>query len=160
MPAPHTCGRPRQWSLREVLNAIFYVLRGGIAWRLLPSDLPPRSTAFRWFAEWRDTGLFETLNHVLVMADRERVGQEASPSAVVLDSQSVKTMAARLRRRDQRLQPPPLLVGQVARKARTALAVRCPMISRPHPQITAPAQDRESAKPPVRNLLVQALSAG
>src|SRR4051794_2995736 len=91
MPPPCACGRPREWPLREVLNAIFYVLRGGIAWRLLPSDLPPKSTAFRWFARWRDTGLFETMNHMLVVADRERVGREASPSAVVLDSQSVKT---------------------------------------------------------------------
>jgi transposase len=91
MPPPCACGRPREWPLREVLNAIFYVLRGGIAWRLLPSDLPPKSTAFRWFARWRDTGLFEKMNHMLVVADRERVGREASPSAVVLDSQSVKT---------------------------------------------------------------------
>ena len=91
MPVPCECGRPREWPLREVLNAIFYVLRGGISWRLLPSDLPPKSTVFRWFAAWRDTGLFETMNHMLVMADRERVGREASPSAVVLDSQSVKT---------------------------------------------------------------------
>jgi transposase len=66
-------------------------LRGGIAWRLLPSDLPPKSTVFRWFSLWRDTGLLETLNHLLVMADRERVGREASPTAAVLDSQSVKT---------------------------------------------------------------------
>jgi len=70
---------------------IFYLLRGGIAWRLLPSDLPPKSTAFRWFSLWRDTGVFETMNHMLVMADRERVGREASPSAVVIDSQSVNT---------------------------------------------------------------------
>jgi transposase len=73
------------------LRAIFYVLRGGIAWRLLPSDLPPKSTVFRWFSFWRDTDLFETINHLLVMADRERVGREASPTAAVLDSQSVKT---------------------------------------------------------------------
>src|ERR671916_2479040 len=91
MPAAHPRGRPRT-CLREVLNAIFYVLRGGIAWRLLPSDLPPRSTVYRWFALWRDTGLSETINHTLVMADRERVGREASPSAAVLDSQSVKTI--------------------------------------------------------------------
>ena len=91
LPPPRRCGRPREWPLREVLNAIFYVLRGGIAWRLLPSDLPPKSTAFRWFAQWRDAGLFETINHRLVMADRERLGREASPTAVVLDSQSVKT---------------------------------------------------------------------
>ena len=77
--------------MREVLNAIFYVLRGGVAWRLLPNDLPPRTTVYRWFGLWRDTGVFETINHLLVMADRERVGRAASTSAVVLDSQSVKT---------------------------------------------------------------------
>src|ERR1044072_5856062 len=90
-PEPRPRGRPRRWSTREILNGIFYVLRGGIAWRLLPSDLPPKSTVFRWFSLWRDTGLFETINHLLVMADRERVGREASPTAAVLDSQSVKT---------------------------------------------------------------------
>ena len=68
------------------------MLRGGIAWRLLPNDLPPKSTVFRWFATWRDNGLFETITHHLVMTDRERVGREASPTAVVLDSQSVKTI--------------------------------------------------------------------
>src|SRR5215212_8809747 len=89
---PKACGRGRtRTCLREVLNAIFYVLRGGITWRLIPSDLPPKSTVFGWFSLWRDTGLFETINHLLVMADRERVGREASPSAAVIDSQSVKT---------------------------------------------------------------------
>ena len=91
MPKPKQRGRPWAWPLREILNAIFYVLRGGVAWRLLPNDLPPRTTVYRWFAHWRDTGLFERINHALVMADRERVGREASPSAAVLDSQSVKT---------------------------------------------------------------------
>jgi transposase len=91
MPKPFPRGRPRAWPAREIMNAIFYVLRGGIAWRLLPRDLPPKSTVFRWFALWRDTGVFETLNHLLVMADRERVGREASPTAAVIDSQSVKT---------------------------------------------------------------------
>ena len=91
MPKPKQRGRPWAWSLREILNAIFYVLRGGVAWRLLPNDLPPRTTVYRWFAHWRDTGLFARINHALVMADRERVGRDASPSAAVLDSQSVKT---------------------------------------------------------------------
>ncbi len=91
MPEPCTRGRPWAWPLREILNAIFYVLRGGIPWRLLPRDLPPKSTVYDWFAHWRDTGLFARINHALVMADRERVGREASPSAAVLDSQSVKT---------------------------------------------------------------------
>jgi putative transposase len=53
--------------------------------------MPPRSTVFAWFSRWRDTGLLETVNHLLVMADRERVGREASPSAAVLDSPSVRT---------------------------------------------------------------------
>src|SRR3978361_844348 len=91
LPAPKPCGRPRGWPLREVRNATVSVLRGVLPWRLLPTDLPPRTTVYRWFALWRDTGLFETLNHHLVMADRERVGRDASPSAAVLDSQSVKT---------------------------------------------------------------------
>jgi putative transposase len=91
LPEPLGQGRPRVWPRREIMNAIVSVLRGGIAWRLLPSDLPPRSTVFRWFAFWRDRGVFETMNHRLVMADRERVGREASPSAAVIDSQSVKT---------------------------------------------------------------------
>ena len=91
VPEPCKRGRPRAWPAREIINAIFYVLRGGVAWRLLPNDLPPRTTVYRWFAAWRDTGLFESMNHLLVMADRERVGREASPSAAVIDSQSVKT---------------------------------------------------------------------
>lgn len=91
MPKPLGKGRPRAWPFREIMSAIFYVLRGGIPWRLLPSDLPPKSTVFGWFSLWRDSGLLEAINHSLVMADRERVGREASPSAAVLDSQSVKT---------------------------------------------------------------------
>ena len=92
MPEPRQRERPRAWSLREIVNAIFYVLRGAIAWRLIPKDLPPRTTVYRWFALWRDTGLFERINHTLDKADRERGGREASPTAAVLDSQSVKTI--------------------------------------------------------------------
>ena len=91
LPKPASCGRPPLWPMREILNGIFYVLRGGIAWRLLPKDLPPKSTVFGYFSRWRDAGVFLRINHHLVMADRERVGREASPSAAVLDSQSVKT---------------------------------------------------------------------
>ncbi len=58
---------------------------------MLPTDLPPKNTAYRWFSLWRDTGLFPRINYALVMADRERAGREASPSASVIDSQSVKT---------------------------------------------------------------------
>src|SRR4051812_8344955 len=69
MPEPAACGRPATWTPREILNAIFYVLRGGIAWRLIPKDLPPKSTAFGYFSRWRDEGLFGRINHHLVMAD-------------------------------------------------------------------------------------------
>jgi putative transposase len=94
LPARSRYGRPRGRSLREIVNAIFYVLRGGIAWRLLPKDFSPWQTVYRWFAAWRDTGVFEKINHALVMADRERVGRDASPSAAIIDSQSVKTTEA------------------------------------------------------------------
>ena len=94
MPAPARTGRPRRWSMREIMNAIFYVLRGGIAWRLLPKDFPPMTTVYGWFLRFRREGLFQTINHHLVMADRERSGRQASPSAAVIDSQSVKTVEA------------------------------------------------------------------
>jgi len=91
-PSPNRMGWPREWPLCEIVDAIFYVLRGGIPWRLLPKDFPPWRTVYRWFADWRDTRLFETINHLLVMADRERIGRGASPTGAVIDSQSVKSM--------------------------------------------------------------------
>jgi transposase len=69
-------------------------MRSGCAWRQLPTALPPCSTVYRWFATWRDACLFEKINHALVMVDRERIGRQASPSAAIIDSQSVKTMEA------------------------------------------------------------------
>jgi transposase len=80
--------------MREIVNGIFYVMRAGCAWRLVPSDLPPWESIYRWFAAWRDDGRFERINRALVMADRERVGRDASPSAAIIDSQSVKTTEA------------------------------------------------------------------
>jgi transposase len=91
LPPPNHHGRPRSWPLREIVNAIFYVMRSGCPWRLLPSDFPPWRTVYRWFHAWREVGLFERINHGLVMADRERTGREASPTGAIIDSQSVKT---------------------------------------------------------------------
>jgi transposase len=82
LPKPCATGRPRAWPMREIVNGIFYVMRAGCPWRLLPNDLPPWETIYRWFAAWRDEGCFERINHALVMADRERVGRDASPTAV------------------------------------------------------------------------------
>src|SRR5277367_3902031 len=94
LPPPAETGRRRSWPMRELMNAIFFVLRGGCAWRMLPDHFPPRQTTYRWFTRFRDDGTWESLNHQLVMLDRERVGREASPSAAVIDSQSVKTTEA------------------------------------------------------------------
>jgi transposase len=94
LPKPCATGRPREWPMREIVNGIFYVMRAGCPWRLLPNDFPTWGTIYRWFALWRDDGRFERINHALVMADRERVGRNASPSAAIIDSQTVKTTEA------------------------------------------------------------------
>jgi transposase len=94
LPKPRATGRPRAWPMREIVNGIFYVMRAGCPWRLLPNDFPPWGTIYRWFAAWRDDGCFERINHALVMADRERVGRDASPTAAIIDSQSAKTTEA------------------------------------------------------------------
>ena len=70
---------------------MLYLLRTGCQWRALPEAFPPYSTVQRHFYAWRDAGLFERINHLMTMLDREREGREASPSAAVIDSQSVKT---------------------------------------------------------------------
>jgi putative transposase len=78
LPKPSATGRPREWPMREIVNGIFYVMRAGCPCRLLPNDLPPWGTIYRWFATWRDDGRFERINHALVMADRERVRRSRS----------------------------------------------------------------------------------
>ena len=90
-PPPSHMGRPRKWPMRRIVEAILYLLRGGLPWRMLPPCFPPVSTVRRWFYLWRDNGLWRNLNHYLLMAVREAQGREASPSAGVIDSQSVKT---------------------------------------------------------------------
>lgn len=91
LPPAKAGGRPRSTDLREVMNAILYLATGGCQWRMLPKDFPPLSTVQRYFYAWRDSGLWQAINHLLVMAAREIAGREASPSAGVIDSQSVKT---------------------------------------------------------------------
>ena len=91
LPPVKRLGRPRTTDLREVLNAILYMARTGCQWRMLPKEFPPRSTIQRYFYAWRSDGTLRALNHHLLMAAREAAGREASPSAGVIDSQSVKT---------------------------------------------------------------------
>jgi transposase len=94
LPAPSRRGRPRETSLREVVNAIFYIAQSCCQWRLLPKDFPPFTTVQYYFYRWRACGLWAALNHDLLMLAREAEGREASPSAGVIDSQSVKTTEA------------------------------------------------------------------
>lgn len=94
LPAPAGCGRPRQTDLRDVVEAIFYIAQSGCQWRLLPKEFPPFTTVQRYFYAWRDNGTWRTINHVLLMSAREAAGREASPTAGVIDSQSVKTTEA------------------------------------------------------------------
>ena len=94
LPPPKRLGRPRTTELRGVVNAMLYILTTGCQWRQLPKEFPPFSTVQRFFYRWRDAGLWQTINHALVMRVREASGREASPSAGVIDSQSVKTTEA------------------------------------------------------------------
>jgi|tagenome__1003787_1003787.scaffolds.fasta_scaffold20261725_1 putative transposase len=91
MPTRCHLGRPRKVDLRSVVNAILYILTTGCQWRALPKDFPPRSTVQGYFYRWRDDGAWHWMNRDLVKRAREAVGRNATPSAGIIDSQSVKT---------------------------------------------------------------------
>jgi putative transposase len=91
LPVPSATGRPRTHSTREVLNAVFYIVRGGCAWRLLPHDFPPWKTVYHYFRSWRLDGTWESMHAALRKRVRVRLKRNAQPSAAIVDSQSVKT---------------------------------------------------------------------
>jgi putative transposase len=91
VPSPKYRGRQRIHTPREILNAVFYVLKSGCAWRLLPREYPPWKTVYHYFREWRIDGTFEKLNAVLREHLRICLGRNPQPSAGIADSQSVKT---------------------------------------------------------------------
>ncbi len=91
IPEAEPGGRPRKATTRELVNAVLYFMRAGMAWRLLPHDLPPWQTIYYYLRRWQREGVWDRVHHTLVMTDRERAGREASPTAAILDSQSVKT---------------------------------------------------------------------
>ena len=97
LPRPPKRGRRRSVDLREILNAIRYMVRSGGGWRMLPKDFPPWQTVYWWFRRFVRLLLFRTIHDIALMIDRERCGREASPTAGVIDSQSVKAPAARER---------------------------------------------------------------
>ena len=95
LPPEHSCGpgRKRLHRQRDIINAIFYLLVAGCAWRLLPHDLPPWKTVYHYFRLWRLDGTWERLNTILRREVRQAQGRDAEPSAAIIDSQSVKTVS-------------------------------------------------------------------
>jgi putative transposase len=93
IPPPKPGGRPRTTDMRQTLDGLFYVVRTGCQWRHLPPPpaFPPWRTVYGYFRDFIEAGVWETMRHELVTLLREREGREASPSAAIIDSQSVKT---------------------------------------------------------------------
>ena len=91
IPKQGRLGRPRKTDLREVFNAIQYVLATGCRWRVLPGDFPPHSTVMKYFYRWRDSGVFDRMMDGLRDLARAEAGRKAEPTAAIIDSQSVKT---------------------------------------------------------------------
>ena len=94
LPRDCAAGRPRRTDLREVLNALRYLVRTGCGWRMLPKDFPPWQTVYWWFRRLIRLTLFATIHDLALMLDRQRAGRTEAPSAGVLDSQTVKAPAA------------------------------------------------------------------
>ncbi len=91
LPAAKPGGRPRTVDLREIINAIMYVLRTGCAWRMLPHDLPPWQTAYKYFRSFSEDRTWERVHDAIRPNVRESEGRSAMPTAAIIDSQSVKT---------------------------------------------------------------------
>lgn len=91
VPPEKAGGRPREVDIREVVNAIYYVLRSGCSWRMLPHDFPAWQTVYGYFRQWRKDGVWEAMNDALREAVRVEAGREVEPSAGIIDSQTVKT---------------------------------------------------------------------
>ncbi len=86
LPAPKKRGRPRLHSPREILDAVFYVLKSGCQWRMLPRDFPPWKTVFHYFRRWRSDGIWERMSRLLRRRLREKLGRDPEPSAGIVDS--------------------------------------------------------------------------
>ncbi len=91
LPEAKPGGRPRTTNLRHVINAIFYQLRTGCQWDMLPKSFPPKSTVYDYFSAWSTDGTFDEMMRVLREAVRVKAGRNATPTAAVVDSQTVKT---------------------------------------------------------------------
>jgi putative transposase len=90
-PAKGPGGRPRTYPLRDIVDALFYMARSGCSWRMLPHDFPPWKTVSYYFYTWRDAGLIDEVHAALRVDLRHLDDREATPSAAIVDSQTVKT---------------------------------------------------------------------
>ena len=95
IPLAKPGGRPRSVDMRLVINAIFYILCAGCAWRMMPHDLPRWKTVYHYFRLWRTDGVWHVMNQALREKVRKQAGRQATPSGAILDSQSVKTTEPR-----------------------------------------------------------------
>lgn len=91
IPPPKPGGRPREVEMREVLNGIFYLVRSGCSWRMLPKDFPPWGTVHYYYWRFRREGIWQQINNALREEVRLQEKRKATPSAAIIDSQSVKT---------------------------------------------------------------------
>ncbi len=91
LPGPARRGRPRSIDLREIVNAIFYLLQTGCQWRMIPMDFPPRSTVYGYFRRWMRDGTWGRIHDALYRGCRDLEGRDESPSVAIIDSQSTKT---------------------------------------------------------------------
>ena len=126
MPPPASCGRTRKTSMRDVVNAIFYMAQSGCQWRMLPSDFPPFSTVQRYFYAWRDEGTWQTINHALLMEVREAAG----------DASDGDLHALRFRRGDASscgLRPCGGLTARLPRRTCLPRSARCGVSDVPRP---------------------------
>jgi len=90
IPRSKRGGNKRTVDVRAVINGLMYVLSTGCQWRAIPRDLPPRSTIHHYFCRWRDDDTLSRLHHALYVLCREQAEREVTPSAAIIDSQSVK----------------------------------------------------------------------
>jgi transposase len=90
IPPARSGGRRRDTDMREVMNAVRYVLRTGCQWRELPKDFPPRYTVYNYFWDWTRYGVLDRIHHALLVECRQAQGREPSPTAAIIDTQTVK----------------------------------------------------------------------
>src|SRR4051812_18411495 len=154
IPPAKRGGRRRTVDVREVLNGLLYVLATGCQWRALPKDLPPKSTVHDYLTLWAWDGTLGRLHHALFVQVREQAGREASPTAAIIDSQSVKTAEKGASRRSVGLRCGQEGQGQEAahpgRHAGPAAKRGDPAGRRPGPRWSHPVAARGATAVPVR----------